>query len=186
MALHFQSSLADPRSEAVTVEPACDVALVDGAYLATSNEPWLRITNQNRSLAGRWIELIYDASLVEPLARPILRIFTEDGEKDQILPGPIFGRAIWCDFIPWGTREIWISPTDHEGPFGFRIQSLRTLSLWELVGRSHRPMDALANTLFRDDPRAQREFRRALVSTPLEYYARWRDLRRRPIEWSGP
>jgi GT2 family glycosyltransferase len=183
MAHRFLSLLADPRPKSIALEPTRDIALVDGAYVATSNEPWLRIDYRGPSLAGRWIELIYDASLLEPLARPILRCLTEEGETDRILPGPIFGRAIWRGFIPSRTREIWISPTDQEGPLGFRITRLRTLSLWELVWRSRRPKAAFAK--FDDDPAAQRDFQSVLTATPLGRYSKWRDIRRRPVEWSG-
>ena len=188
MAPHFRSSPGETRPEAIALEPARDVTRLDGALIATSREPWLRLDMDVAAVAGHWVELIYDASLIEPLARPILRCLTPEGDKDQILPGPIFGRALWLGLIPPGTREIRISPTDHDGAFAFRITDLRRLSLVELIRRAQRPahiLDALLKTAIGGASGGERPFRRALMSTPLEHYVQWRDARRRPVEWSG-
>ncbi|HLH48115.1 MAG TPA: glycosyltransferase [Roseiarcus sp.] len=126
--------------------------------------------------------------MFEPLARPILRCLTDEDAKDQILPGPIFGRAIWRGLIPSGTREIWISPTNQEGRFAFRIASLQRLSLFDLITRAQRPthvLEALLQSAIGGASRAERPFRRALMSTPLDRYGQWRAARRRPIERSG-
>ena len=183
-----RSSVADSRALATSLQPVRDVTLDDGEFTATSREPWLRLGNGAPTLSGRWVELIYEASLLDDVARPVLRCFTKDGAKDQILPGPIFGRSIWLGLIPSEAYDIWISPTDRQGPFAFRVVSLRLLSPAELIGRSQRPLNTLAGLyhhLFGNTSFAERHFRRSLMSPPLRNYSKWRDARRRPIEWSG-
>jgi GT2 family glycosyltransferase len=137
---------------------------------------------------GCWVELIYEAGLLEALARPVLRCVTTDGMRDQILPGPIFGRAFWIGFIPFETHEIHISPTDQRGWFSFRIASLRRLYVGELIRRSRRwkcTIEALYGNFLSDSFFTERNFQRSVMATPLKHYAKWRNLRRRRPEWSG-
>ena len=162
--------------------------MVDGRTIATSREPWLRLDVAVEPLAGRWIELVYEASFVDPVARPLLRCLAPSGEKTEILPAPIFGRAIWLGRIPAQTRAILISPTDRPGPFALRVVGLRGIALGERLKRGRRLPQTLLGVglaLAGHDFLAERHFRRALMSTPLEAYAPWREARRRAAEWDG-
>jgi GT2 family glycosyltransferase len=188
MAHSLPYSPGETGADAVALVPERDVIGLDGARIATSKEPWLRLSIAGRVPANCWIELTYEASLLEPLARPLLRCLTADDVKEEILPGPLFGRAVWLGKIPPKTREIWISPTDRPGPFTFRVVGLREISLAERLARGWRPRHtffALYFGLVGQSFRAERHFRRTLMSTPLESYQPWRETRRRPPNWRG-
>ena len=182
-----EASLADE----IPLAPERDVVIGDdGARVATSREPWLRLVLGGGAPVNRWVELIYEASLIAPLARPLLRCVTPDGVKDEILPGPMFGRAIWLGKIAARTSAIWISPTDQPGPFRFRVLGLRAVTLAECVKRGlrQRPSHTLLGLGFGlagQSFLAERYFRRALMSTPLKDYPRWREARRRSPAWHG-
>ncbi|MGO4612092.1 hypothetical protein AB4142_37730, partial [Variovorax sp. 2RAF20] len=77
-----------------------------------------------RQWAGRWIRLVFEASLLDPLTRPILRIIRPGGEEEVMLPAPSFGRGIWIGFLPPDATELHLSPADWAGPFAFRVVSL--------------------------------------------------------------
>jgi hypothetical protein len=53
---------------------------------------------------------VYDGGLVDAVTRPILRCLTPSRAKDEFLPGPLFGRAVWMSWIPDKTSAILISP----------------------------------------------------------------------------
>jgi GT2 family glycosyltransferase len=175
-------------AETITLVPERDVIGLDGKTIATSHEPWLRLAFVGGAPANRWIELTYEASLVDPLARPLLRCLTAHEVKEEILPGTLFGRAVWLGKIPAKTRAIWISPTDRPGPFAFRIVGLREVSFPERLARGWRPRHtllALGFGLVGQPHLAERHFRRTLMSTPLECYGAWREARRRAPDWRG-
>src|ERR1700722_2243787 len=92
------------------LRPVKDVEIREDAYLALSNSPWLRLDFNGPIPAGCWIELTYAASLFDPLVRPVVRCFTGKSYYDEILPGALFGRAIWLGPVPRATRDVWISP----------------------------------------------------------------------------
>ncbi|MFZ2110005.1 MAG: hypothetical protein WAV18_32310, partial [Roseiarcus sp.] len=175
-------------AETITLVPERDVIGLDGKRIATSHEPWLRLEFAGGVPANRWIELTYEASLVDPLARPLLRCLTAQDVKEEILPGTLFGRAVWLGKIPAKTRAIWISPTDRPGPFAFRIVGLREVSFPERLARGWRPRHTLLAVgfgLLGQPLRAERHFRRTLMSTPLECYEAWSEARRRSPDWRG-
>src|SRR5579872_7276456 len=95
MVFPFSSPATGLCDDSVPLRPARDVVVASRGFVATSREPWLRLEVDAESVTGRWIELTYDGSLLQPLARPILRCRTDNGEIDHILTGPLFGRAIW-------------------------------------------------------------------------------------------
>jgi GT2 family glycosyltransferase len=180
-----------PVTDGIPLVPERDVVVGDdGGLIATSREPWLRLVLDGGASLDRWVELIYDASLLAPLARPLLRCLTPHGVKDEILPGPMFGRAIWLGMIPARTSAIWISPTDQPGPFRFHVVGLRGVRLAELARRGLRlrpghTLLGLGLGLAGQSFLAERLFRRALMATPLKDYPRWRELRRRAPAWDG-
>ena len=180
-----------PLADGISLVPERDVVVGDdGALIATSREPWLRLVPGGGASIDRWVELIYEASLIAPLARPLLRCVTPHGVKDEILPAPMFGRAIWLGMIPARTSAIWISPTDQPGPFHFHLAGLRGLTLAELVKRGLRQraghtLLGLGLGLAGQSFHAERLFRNALMATPLKDYRRWRELRHRAPAWDG-
>src|SRR5579872_5399515 len=74
MIVPVRSTYGRSQPEAIILEPRENVVSLGEAFTATSQEPWLRLRHPKFTVpAGRYIELIYDASLLEPLSRPILR-----------------------------------------------------------------------------------------------------------------
>jgi GT2 family glycosyltransferase len=176
-----------PRDD-IALAPELDVALVDGETVATSGEPWMRLEVDAASLANRWVEMVYDASLVHDVARPVLRCFSGQAYEDAILPGPVLGRGIWLGKIPAATTKLCLSPANREGPFRFRIRSLRPISFVEKLSRARRPRQTwlgLGYGAIGWEKLSDRMFRRALMATPMEDYPVWRDARRRPWEPKG-
>lgn len=166
---------------------AKDVEIRDGSYFALSETPWLRIDFKGPPPTDRWIRLTYVASFFDPLARPVIRCFVEGRHHDEILPAALLGRAMWLGHIPQGTHEIWISPTNRIGAFGFAIESLARVAATELVWRCLRrnPLRCLAGLAARVAglrTTAETEFRRVLSATRLEDYAEWRKLRLRDLD----
>jgi O-antigen biosynthesis protein len=185
--LHFAAAPRDCGLSSVSLSVAQDVAVEDRRYTALSEEPWLHIDINGSSLAGCWITLTYFASLFDPLARPVLRCFIGNSHHDEILPGALFGRTVWLGLIPEGTKEIWISPTNRPGPFGFAIDSITPLSTAELVWRCmrrnpRRCLTGLGAGLIGWRYAANTEFRRVLSATRLEDYDAWRKLRLRDLD----
>lgn len=174
----------------VTLSSARDVVAHGGNFNATSDLPWLRIEFGAPLPVNRWIRLTFLASLLDPLCRPILRCVTDDGNKDAILPGALFGRGIWFGRIPRTTREILISPTNRPGLFGFSIEKLEII-----------PPASLVASCFRRDPKrclvamaariagfhfvADLQFYRVLSPTPLSDYAAWRRRHSRSLDVAG-
>jgi GT2 family glycosyltransferase len=180
-----------PLVQSVSLAPERDVAVGDGgALIATSREPWLRLVLDGAAPGDSWIELTYEAGLLGPLVRPVLRCVTPRETEDEILPGPIFGRAVWLGKIPAETSAISISPTDQPGPFHFRVVGWRKVTLAERIKRGlrGRPGHALLGLgfgLVGQSVHEERLFRRAMTPTPLDDYRRWRAARRRSPEWNG-
>jgi O-antigen biosynthesis protein len=185
----FRSPLGNLPPQAAILAPQADVTRVGDDFLASSREPWLRLEHPKRqALAGRYIELVYDSSLLEPPSRPVLRFLKKDSFVEQILPAPVFGRAIWRGLVPVGTIEIWISPVDREGPFAFRIVKFKILSLLEVVRLSNRPPNTFYGLMFKalgQHDFSARHLRRSLMGTPMKRYSSWKEARRRPVEWDG-
>lgn len=172
------------------VSVARDVEARDGRYFATSPWPWLKSEIDARRVAGRWVRLTYASGLLEPLARPVLRVFVGDAHADEILPAAAFGRAIWFGRIPEGATDIWISPTNQAGAFSFRVER------WEVVSRRRLLAALLAADPWRGakfvwaDAIGHKKFarlqaRRALGPTPLARYDDWRRSRSRRFEADG-
>lgn len=171
----------------VRLSPTQDVELRDDSFWALSQSPWLRIESDFRPPAGRWVRLTYVASLFDPLARPVIRCITENSFHDDILPAALFGRAVWIGHIAEGTREIWISPSNRPGPFGFAIEDFVPIStpalIWQCFARNpHRCLTGIGAHLIGLKYAAKTEFRRVLSATPLDDYDAWRKPRLRALD----
>lgn len=158
--------------------------------MALSEWPWLSVHFGGAPPAGRWIRLCFAASLLEPLARPVVRCFTANGHHDEILPGALFGRAIWYGFIPHGTKEIWISPTNRKGPFGFAIENITQMTNGEAVRlclwrNPHHAIVGLAAEAVGLSYAASVKFHRSISATRLNKYRAWRKARLRELDVTG-
>jgi GT2 family glycosyltransferase len=159
----------------------------DGAHIAISDCPWLRLGVDARRLAGRWVRLTYAAGLADPLARPVLRCFVGDVGHDDIMPAALFGRAIWLGRIPKGARAIWISPTNQPGRFAFKIERLEVVArmqLWWAVIRRNprRGWICLWARAIGMRHLARLQIKRTLCATPLRDYHAWRMARARSFD----
>jgi GT2 family glycosyltransferase len=136
------------------------------------------------------VRLTYASGWLEPAVRPVLRAWVGDSAVDEILPAATCGRAIWIGWIPDGTREIWISPTNRPGPFAFRLERWETISGSRLLAMiaARTPWRAVKYAWGRLGGHAgfaRLQARRALGPTPLAQYDSWRRARTRPFEPEG-
>ncbi len=177
-----------PRSISISgLSPVQDVERDEKFYRALSESPWLRIDISAPVQAGSWIELRYATGFFDPLARPLLRCFLQNSFHDEILPGALFGRAIWIGFIPHGTKEIWISPTNQAGPFSFTVESCVALTHARAIWRALRKnighcLLGMGAQLIGLRHFAAVELKRALSITPFADYDRWRKDRMRELD----
>ncbi|WP_448955314.1 glycosyltransferase family 2 protein [Labrys neptuniae] len=170
------------------LSPICDILIEGDRTISLGELPWMRIETPAEQWAGRWVRLVYDASLVAPLTRPLLRAMQPGGYEDFILPAPVFGRGIWIGLIPAGATELRLSPVDWIGPFAFRIVSLTAIGLPGRLAAGMRRYPRITLHAFAEGLRGHRavgqsKMRRALGATPLAHYRRWRAARARSIEW---
>jgi O-antigen biosynthesis protein len=166
---------------------ARDVEQDEKSYSALSDEPWLRLDFHSAVPHGRWIELRYATSFFDPLARPVLRSFSKDAYHDEILPGALFGRAIWIGYIPKETREIWISPINRVGPFSFAIEHFAALSPAQMLWRALRQnashcLLGIGAELIGLRHFAKVEFKKALSAESFATYNEWRERRSRRLD----
>jgi GT2 family glycosyltransferase len=138
------------------------------------------------SPAGRWIEVVYDASLLAAASRPFLVITSRTGTVTrQTAPAPVLGRAIWIGRIPTDASRIHLESLT---PIRLNAVTSRAL-IWRLAHAlmRHPRHTAAASALLclgRID-RARRRLARALTERPLAAYAAWARPRRRPYEPDG-
>lgn len=174
----------------IKLTPLVDVLVEDSRTISHSRLPWLRIEAPPRQWAGHWVRLVFEASLLDPLTRPILRILRPDGPEDVVLPAPSFGRASWIGFLAADATELHLSPADWTGPFAFRLVSLDRIGRLQRLARGARrhPKAVLSAWWagMRGDLRVEEaRIRRALGATPLAMYEAWRLERSRAPEWQG-
>ena len=163
------------------------VVIENGRYVAASSNPWLKLNVDVSSIENRWIRLTYASSLLDPLARPVLRCVLADGHQDQVMPAALFGRAFWLGRVPKGSKDIWLSPTNTPGPFSFRIEDLKRTNrgalLWRLFQENPwRAMKCVWGRALGHRDFARLQVRRTLCATPLSCYDAWRKARLRPFE----
>ncbi len=174
----------------IHLRPTASATGKNNQFTALSAEPWLSLETNIDLSDGPWVEIIYSASYLDVLARPILRCLNENGYEDEILTSPVFGRAIWRGPIPSGTRSLQISPTNQTGPFTFQIETFRLIPKLELMIRAarKRPLKAIlgvAAHLAGLDYLSKVAFRHAVGPTPLAKYHSWREMRYRAFDPAG-
>lgn len=179
--------------ECVKLIPGFGVSIFNGQsdiYISKAEEPWLEIDIDFSGLAGKWIKIVYDSSLMDELVRPQLRFELEKGSTDILLPAPLLGRACWICRVPHGTLHAWISPLSGHGYFGFRVVELKSISLLQRVWRSaqYKPfitLKAMTALVGRNPELADIRFQTALGSVPIKKYASWIKNKSREPEWDN-
>lgn len=137
-------------------------------------------------IAGRWVEIIYAASLLREASRPMLVITDERGASRRIaLPAPVLGRAVWIGRIEPETVEAWLESAQE-----LRLESVRPRGLpWRIARAVRRhprhAAAAFALALMGRTARARTRLSRALTEAPLSAYANWSASRRRAYEPEG-
>ncbi len=174
----------------VALIPEQDIASVDGRWISTSAEPWLRFARSDAFPRGAAVELRYRISIFDDPVRPILRFSTERGPVDHLLPGPVAGLGIWIGRAPVDTLHASLSPTSRTGRFDFRVDSLHRVSSARLYSRalSQAPAHAFGASvsgLIGVRHAHERNMTRGVGFTPTERYAAWKRVRHRPLELEG-
>lgn len=172
----------DLKLPAVPLSICKDVVLGDDALIATSAEPWLRFSGVSPASRGRFLYLRYSADPYETPVRPILRFWLNDGSyREHILPAPYDGVGAWLGRTPSDFSDVWISPTNRNGKFDFKILEIRKPSLLELVKRGRyspkRVFFAASAGMVGLEEEAELNWRWALGSEPLSHYESWRRQR---------
>jgi O-antigen biosynthesis protein len=166
-----------------------NVLFQNGCFTALSHEPWLGLGTDIALQKGGWTEIIYSSSYFDKPVRPILRCVLQDTYYDEILPAPVFGRAIWRGYVPADTVSLQISPTNQVGDFRFQIDSLRKISRFELIAlafikRPRKAVLTIASRLANLRYLARVNIRHAIGATPFADYDIWRKKRYRAFDAS--
>src|SRR5258707_624864 len=114
--------------------PASDVVIDQGRMTATSPEPWLRFSSPAVFAGKRFVEITYRASLYDDPVRPVLRFVNRKGTLERILPAPVAGAGLWRGTVPAEVRDVLISPVARTGRFDFAVESVRFLSIRDMLG----------------------------------------------------
>lgn len=160
--------------------------LQDDGFVALSDAPWLRLP-PSAFPRGAIVEMRYAASLYDAPERPLLRFWRADRSfTEQILPAPTEGAGLWVGRTPNDFVEVWISPTNRTGRFGFRIESIAPVSLAHVLRRALRSPKrlffAVAAGLLGLRAEADLNWRFVLGAEPLANYPAWRAARRRDAD----
>ncbi|MFT3811496.1 MAG: glycosyltransferase [Micropepsaceae bacterium] len=138
------------------------------------------------SPAGRWIEIVYEASLLDDAARPSL-VFTDgNGAAHRMMaPAPVLGRAIWIGPVPRSAVALHL---ESHTPLRI-VRVTRRGALWRgakaLLRHPKHTAAAFALAALGRPARAQKRLARALTEQPLANFKAWAAPRRRPHEPDG-
>jgi O-antigen biosynthesis protein len=177
---------------AITLEFDPDsVEVIDGRTVARSLPVWLRISRAAALPKGRWVRLRYRTSFFDPVTRPLIRFDTSDGPSfTEPMNGAILGSGAWIGYVPAKTVTISINPVARLGPFAFVIDSLESLSHWEVLSRTaafevSRITAGLRERLFAKPDEVGRGLKLAGKVTPLEDYHAWHQRLARAVDLEG-
>lgn len=162
-----------------------NVIFEEGSLIATSCEPWLGFPEFTPSSLGRFLYLRYSTETCDVPVRPVLRFWLDERNyRDQILPAPYDGVGIWLGCAPPEVKDIWISPTNRQGKFNFKILEIRKPSVVELLRRGRyspkRVFFAVSAGMVGLEEEAALNWRWALGCQPFADYENWSRQRREP------
>lgn len=179
--------------------PLASISGREPYWVARDSSPWFRLSLDCPE-AGGWLVLAWDASLSDPVDRPLLAFLRHETDSDARgntiwghdapLAGTSFGRQSLVVPVPAGTREIRLSPGNRSGPYCFRLTEARWLSTPAAFfrGLRHQPfmaLHALGAALIRRPWDFRSLLTEAIQTTPLARYAAWKQERTRQPEWQG-
>ena len=188
----LNSSKVLRRGAACLLSAGQNVDVCKSIWTATGTEPWLDLVGVDIAhCAGRFIELVYSASLLDEPVRPVLRFFASDGSfVDYIGAAPVAGSAVWIGRVPPHATHLAISPTNRLGSFAFKVERLRARH-WPgllLEGIRRRPRHTWSAILTRCIgwwPESDNNLAWATSATDFEDYPKWLVQRLRPMEPSS-
>lgn len=178
------------RKLAFSLTPTEGIEESDGSLTASNESPWFEIRFIHGPPAAQWIMLRYDASLLDRLCRPLLRLETREAATEIPMPAPLFGCAEWTGWIPANTIRLSISPTVFQGPFGFRLELCRPLSLAEVLWNAFwksplATISAIGLAMAGGMPAARSSLQRQLASWDIDRYHVWKEKLARPMDLRG-
>ena len=171
--------------------PAEGVRQDGGIFVATSDLPWLELVFVDGLPQGRWLDLTYRTSWLDTMVRVIVRCEDQTGVlQDDYLPGPLFGSGKGLSFIVPGCKRILVSPVNRKGPFGFEIESCRSITEAELFLRAlardpGRAVSAFGARLIGAKVESRQALCWAIGGVPLRRYNSYRNERYRPLDRDG-
>lgn len=175
----------------VVLEPQEGIGIVDGRLSVLSAPAWLKITPLQALTGHRWVRIRYSSGMFDPLTRPILRLRTKDGRVHyNFMTGAILGSSEWIGRIPKNTVEASINPTQHRGPFSFRIDQIQSISRLELLARGfvshpHRTYISITKRLTNARQASWDLLKFVNGSTPFARYHEWHRRFVRPVDPTG-
>jgi GT2 family glycosyltransferase len=173
---------------AIELVPEQGVIRREGRFESQSDEPWLRI--EAELPRSPFVEIVFRASLFDDPVRPVLRFSTPAGAIERILPGPVAGAGVWRGALPKGTRAVSISPTSRKGPFAFDIETIRPVSLGEMLAsvwrrKPQKLWSFFLPTLFGYAAEAENALDWATNSEPVENFEAFLTRRERAFDPAG-
>jgi GT2 family glycosyltransferase len=173
---------SQPNCGAFALEGEKDVLIADGAYVALSEEPWLKFASRDTFPRGGFVRICYKIGFAEAPVRPLLRFWLgNDRHRDQILPGPTEGLGVWIGRTPPNFVDVSISPTNRTGGFDFQIVEIRPATLSEIIRRvifsPKRVFFAISAGWVGLVEEVELNWRWALGAEPLSRYSQWRKSR---------
>jgi GT2 family glycosyltransferase len=116
------------------VELTADKDVIDESdyFIATSDAPWLRISDPDFFNTSGYFDIEYSSHFFDDPVRPILRFITDTEIIDRALPGPVAGIALSRVFFPKNIKACLISPVNKPGIFNFRIKRSEQINNFQI------------------------------------------------------
>jgi GT2 family glycosyltransferase len=151
--------------------------------------PWLRLLFDPSKMGG-WMRLVYKSSFFEPTIRPILRISTPGGHRDDFMPPAYLGRGIWTGLIPNDCDGMFVSPPTSANNITFEVDTLQKIPLRRvyaaaMLGSVEKTLSHLGSHLRGRYDESREELEYAVKHTSFGHYDRWRRKRLRKLDIGG-
>jgi len=176
----------------VRLVPSTAADFCNAGFVAKGTEPWLDLADLEMArFAGRFVEITYRASLLDIPARPVFRFWQRDNSVvDRIGAAPIAGAGLWVGRVPRATVRLSISPTNHPGPFGFRLEHIRRRTWATLLAQGFRrrprqTRSALLTRLIGWKPESDNNLAWATGAIDLPFFPDWQRRRSHPRDGDG-